>query len=179
MSEDELIEKMARAIWKNGAININGTRDLDAEFSAFSAFDKSWHIENARAVLSLLPSLGLVMVPVEGAAHDILAERKRQISEEEWTTDHDDAHNVGELARASSAYAYFASLPDEARILAQKEGSRRPGWISVIAWIWPWSFEWWKPSDRRRDLVKAGALILAEIERLDRSSPFYKAGERP
>ena len=33
---------------------------------------------------------------------------------------------------------------------------------------WPWVRRWWKPTDRRRDLVKAGALILAEIERLDR-----------
>jgi hypothetical protein len=30
--------------------------------------------------------------------------------------------------------------------------------------------EWWKPTNRRRDLVKAGALILAEIERLDRAA---------
>ena len=29
---------------------------------------------------------------------------------------------------------------------------------------------WWKPTDCRRDLVKAGALILAEIERLDRAA---------
>lgn len=30
------------------------------------------------------------------------------------------------------------------------------------------SRDWWKPKDRRRNLVKAGALIVAEIERLDR-----------
>jgi hypothetical protein len=33
---------------------------------------------------------------------------------------------------------------------------------------WPWEDKWWKPKDRRRDLVRAGALIVAEIERLDR-----------
>lgn len=31
-----------------------------------------------------------------------------------------------------------------------------------------YGYEWWKPTNRRRDLVKAAALILAEIERLDR-----------
>lgn len=36
------------------------------------------------------------------------------------------------------------------------------------AYHWPWSREWWKPKNPRRDLVKAGALIVAEIERLDR-----------
>lgn len=35
---------------------------------------------------------------------------------------------------------------------------------------WPWHRVWWKPSTRRRNLVKAGALILAEIERLDRAA---------
>ncbi|MNY70647.1 hypothetical protein D3C86_2088230 [compost metagenome] len=36
---------------------------------------------------------------------------------------------------------------------------------------WPWSEDWWKPSpEPRRNLVKAGALILADIERLDRAA---------
>jgi len=30
-----------------------------------------------------------------------------------------------------------------------------------------WAREWWKPKDRRRDLIRAAALIVAEIERLD------------
>ena len=36
--------------------------------------------------------------------------------------------------------------------------------------MWPWTSEWWKPSTRRRMLVKAAALILSEIERLDRAA---------
>ena len=36
--------------------------------------------------------------------------------------------------------------------------------------FWPWAAEWWKPGLRRRNLVKAGALILAELERLDRAA---------
>lgn len=36
--------------------------------------------------------------------------------------------------------------------------------------MWPFSQEWWKPTpdDRIRELAKAGALIAAEIDRLQR-----------
>ena len=37
--------------------------------------------------------------------------------------------------------------------------------IMDIPW---WSKDWWKPKDKRRDLIRAAALIVAEIERLDR-----------
>jgi hypothetical protein len=34
-----------------------------------------------------------------------------------------------------------------------------------------WPTDWrWNPADPRRNLVKAGALILAEIERIDRAA---------
>jgi hypothetical protein len=48
-------------------------------------------------------------------------------------------------------------------------GKPLSGWASWLQ-IWPWDRKWWKPTDRRRDLVKAAALILAEIERLDRAT---------
>jgi hypothetical protein len=79
------------------------------------------------------------------ALSDIRTERYRQTAVEGWTAEHDDAHANGALAKAAACYA---------------RGSRQ---------YWPWERAWWKPSDRRRDLVKAGALIVAEIERLDRS----------
>jgi hypothetical protein len=44
----------------------------------------------------------------------------------------------------------------------------------VVSWQdpWPWEPEWDKrgSGDRMRDLVKAGALIAAEIDRLQRSA---------
>jgi hypothetical protein len=96
------------------------------------------------------------------AIDDIVAERARQIAVEGWTAEHDDQHDDGQLARAAAAYAIFAGLPRQFTTLAQ---SMR----SAIPMIWPWSAGWWKPSEQnRRNLVKAGALIVAEIERLDR-----------
>lgn len=89
------------------------------------------------------------------AAQDVLAERQRQITAEGWTLEHDDAHTKRELAAAATCYASVYPL---------------------AASYWPWDLEWWKPTDHRRNLVKAGALILAEIERLDRAaSPVVDA----
>lgn len=75
---------------------------------------------------------------------DIEAERFRQMSAEGWTAEHDDTHTDNQLSRAAACYA-----------------------IGNIGY-WPWDLDWWKPTDRRRDLVKAAALIVAEIERIDR-----------
>lgn len=87
------------------------------------------------------------------ALEDIAAERKRQIEVEGWTPHHDDRHASGEMAEAAACYAITAGT-----------GSLFP------PLQWPWSNDWWKPKDRRRDLVRAGALIVAEIERLDRAA---------
>lgn len=91
---------------------------------------------------------------LNGAARDVLAERQRQISAESWTPEHDDAYADEQLARAAVCYA----LP---------QGDYE---IPEPPEFWPWDAAWWKPGDRRRELIKAGALILAEIERLDRAA---------
>jgi hypothetical protein len=88
------------------------------------------------------------------ALDDIAAERNRQIDVEHWTPAHDDMHNAGELACAAGCYAIGSSLAGERD--------------RVFTRYWPWHKLWWKPGDARRMLVKAGALIVAEIERLDR-----------
>ena len=83
----------------------------------------------------------------------IAKERKRQIEEEGWSEKHDDSHKSGEMAKAGACYA-VRGLVD----------------IGLINRHWPWSFSWWKPSpeNRIRELEKAGALIAAEIDRLQR-----------
>lgn len=94
------------------------------------------------------------------AIDEIAAERRRQVEAEGWTPEHDDEHSAGEMATAAACYAYNAGSND----LNRRWNRGRP------PTPWPWAGEWWKPTDRRRDLIKAGALILAEIERLDRLS---------
>lgn len=88
------------------------------------------------------------------ALADIAAERERQREVEGWSSVHDDGHDTGEMAGAAACYA-LSTIKHWAK-------------NQVIKLIWPWSDEWWKPKDARRNLVKAGALIVAEIERLDR-----------
>ena len=92
----------------------------------------------------------------------IAAERRRQVEVEGWTPEHDDEHVNGEMSRAAACYA----IP-----------SRR---AQVVADFWPWMMAWWKPTpdDRVRELVKAGALIVAEIERLQRLSSDPKETNR-
>lgn len=92
---------------------------------------------------------------------DVAAERKRQVEVEGWTPAHDAAHATGEMARAGAAYAnHMAQFHD-----AEALGSRYA--IKAMPHGWPWDRQWWKPKDPRRDLVRAAALIVAEIDRLD------------
>ncbi|MBU9579576.1 hypothetical protein KTE26_14170 [Ralstonia mannitolilytica] len=93
-------------------------------------------------------------VAEDAAVRDVIAERIRQVTHEGWTVDHDDAHDKGEMAEAAACYAREAATPH-----------------AGLPNGWPWSRRWWKPTTPRRMLVKAGALILAEIERLDRAAP--------
>ena len=80
----------------------------------------------------------------------IAEERQRQITAEGWTPEHDDEHDNEQLAQAAACYA----MPPRLR-----------GPLP-----WPWDADWWKPGDRIRELTKAGALIAAEIDRLQRAA---------
>ena len=87
----------------------------------------------------------------------IFAERERQIKVEGWTAEHDDQHYCGEMLYAARIY-YQNAKTDFI--------SLRPNGAPVG---WPWDAVWWKPKDKRRDLIRAGALCVAERERLIRA----------
>lgn len=101
---------------------------------------------------------------------EIAAERKRQIEAEGWSAKHDDEHNHAELAMGAACYA-----APERIFIAQQFAGRAYEPFTTYKDAWPWADEWWKPKDRRRDLIRAAALIVAEIERLDRAQA--KRGE--
>lgn len=88
------------------------------------------------------------------AAIDVLAERQRQIEVEGWSPEHDDSHDGGEMSSAAAAYSMLAAGGTEENALR----------------LWPWEKHWLKPGPARQMLVKATALNLAEIERLDRAA---------
>lgn len=96
------------------------------------------------------------------AARDVLVERRRQIEAEGWTPERDDEYSDETMAAAAGCYALHAY--DHQQI----DGA--PAW-------WPWDDVFWKPTSPRRNLIKAGALIVAEIERLDRAGAKAPAAE--
>lgn len=92
----------------------------------------------------------------------IVKERNRQQAAspngEGWTEEHDDKWTHGQLALAAMGYIIAAVLQ------VNNDGK----YIKNPPGTWPWAAEWWKPQDCIRNLVKAGALIAAEIDRLER-----------
>jgi len=91
----------------------------------------------------------------------IAAERKRQIEEEGWTHAGDNDHDDNDLAKAGACYAAGQSFVH----FAMDDDSFKHDSIE-----WPWGLEWYKPEGGRvRELTKAGALIAAEIDRLNRN----------
>ncbi|HHN0557141.1 TPA: hypothetical protein ACRNVP_005689 [Pseudomonas aeruginosa] len=142
--------------------------------------DHDTRITAERQLLSILAAAPGNSVPQ--AWLDVQAERRRQVEAEGWTPEHDDEHDSGELAAAGAAYALHAA--DHLNPYSQGDGG------DEAPSCWPWHDgiagrgegpektepAWWKPSTPRRDLVKACALALAEIERLDRAAPGKEVG---
>lgn len=85
------------------------------------------------------------------ALDDVLAERQRQIGAG-YDAAHDDEHVDGEIARAAAAYALHDSASD------------------APPRCWPFGSHEFRAGARRANLVKAAAMLLAEVERLDRAS---------
>lgn len=102
---------------------------------------------------------------------EIAAERRRQIEVEGWTPEHDDEHDDMSLAQAALAYTAVA-LADRCERAVMDEFGDFGSIPFKFLDLWPksWAAMWFKPKSRRRDLIRAGALILAEIERLDRAT---------
>lgn len=82
----------------------------------------------------------------------IREERRRQIEVEGYDAKHDRHHTPQVLCRAAVCYAL---RDDHSQLLAEAAAS-----------MWPWTRDFWKPKDQLRNLVRAGALIAAAIDRL-------------
>lgn len=121
-------------------------------------------------------------VPESEGAKMIARERLRQVTREGWTPEHDDEHDGSQLAQAAQCYLWAArqtSIPLASERMDLSEPIRQRD-IGSPAWrvpLWPWEASWWKPSpDPTRNLAKAGALIAAEIDRLQRKQAVSKDG---
>lgn len=85
-------------------------------------------------------------------ARMIADERQRQLQEEGWSSQRDDSLYPGG-SQLAVAGAWYALPPFERSELEERETG-----------FWPWDEDWFKPTTRTRDLVKAGALIAAAID---------------
>lgn len=141
---------------------LNGTVEYDGHFGSNIFYTVDADADQSAIVQVLTDLIGAgsdeapAPVPAEPfsrAARDILAERVRQISQEGCTNEADDKYTGCELAAAAATYALCT----------------KPSQLSVCGVnAWPWSAQAWNPSHYRGNLVKAGALMLAELERIDR-----------
>lgn len=125
--------------------------------------EKPWLTNKGHARQAWLAALESREQWISEGTRLIAEERRRQVEAEGWTAEHDDlpSHAHGQLADAAACYAKVAAMMAYPGPVPLDEPSG-----------WPWDAEWWKPSsDPIRNLVKAGALITAEIDRLRRLAP--------
>lgn len=93
--------------------------------------------------------------PISGVEM-INIERDRQINELGYDYTNDCLYANNQLSDAAICYA----MTPDTRDFENEEGA------SLNLAIWPWDDKYWKPApeDRVRELVKAGALIAAQID---------------
>ncbi len=94
------------------------------------------------------------------AIEEIVAERHRQLRQEGWSATHDDEHVDGSLATAAACYAAWEPIYGYSPL----SGMHR--YIEM----WPWQDidDKREKHTRRRRCIIAAALLVAEIQRLDR-----------
>ena len=98
-------------------------------------------------------------LPDSVATTDVIHERKRQIAVEQYNAAHDERYVNEELRNAAVCYISSARWHRTRRGRAE---------LKTPAVSWPWPEKFWKPKSERQDLVRAAALLIAEIDRLDR-----------
>ena len=90
-------------------------------------------------------------------ATQILKERKRQkqpvdLGGEGYLAKHDETHVNQEMLKAAMCYLQHAIDPNDEKVAGKNPDA------------WPWASDAWKPKDRQKDLIRAGALIAAELD---------------
>lgn len=117
-----------------------------------------------------------------GVAWELFAERRRQQCGEDHTHADDDALPQGELASMAAAFAFAASVrpawlgwlkPRTGGPAREIEGYQI---MSPLRLLWRRSLETFKAASPRAMLVKAGALIIAAIEIIDRAEARNNQG---
>lgn len=136
-------------------------REMCDEYRSASCDDVARRVDECMTLRAERDALFSKLSQTTFAVRDVLTERRRQVEAEGWTPEHDDKHTNDELAALACFYAMPASVCEWSS----------PDCYGDTLGEFIRSAGWWQTTtgDRRRELVRAGALILAEIERLDRA----------
>ncbi|MEA9759742.1 hypothetical protein VDF70_11835 [Xanthomonas campestris pv. raphani] len=154
---DALREPLLRLIsageyLQNRILSTNGANCVD-QFEAA--------IDAAKSALATHPQPAAT-VKSDGVAA-IAQERTRQVVTEGMTAQGDAGYRRGQLAYAALAYLQLSAME-------LRDGGRAHIATASPPACWPWAASWWKPRDVRRDLVRAGALIAAQLDAIDQQA---------
>lgn len=107
----------------------------------------------------------------------IAEERQRQIEVEGYSKEHDSQHNVSEFISAARTYIDAAMLTTKSEEIGNSSEAsmswhkhNEPFEWKYLKLGWPWEEASFKPTTSLKDLIKAGALIAAAIDRLESTS---------
>ena len=114
--------------------------------------------------LARKPDFRLIAYEPSPFAIEVMAERQRQQDVQGFGPRHDQRYLAGELVKAAVCYALYSWVGIGPRT-TPPEGTLSV--VSVIERLWPWDWTWFRPRTKRRALVKAAALLLAEGDRQD------------
>ncbi len=144
--------------------------DLRAPTISIVYLKDKWHLwhpeQDSDVTISFCPFCGFCLAPGDYTIGSsmISAERIRQVQMEVWSAAHDDGLDDFQLSNAALSYI-MAAL-----------GKHLTGFLTLDQRLvfdpkfwWPFADGWWKPTSRMKNLIKAGALICAEIDRLWRT----------
>lgn len=171
----EQLEDATHADWSGGtpAVELRFARELVEEVLRLRSLVRYQPLICGHLVDDVLGYLGMALAPeafesirdrverfkthayaqdIPQAWLDVIDERRRQFEKLGFTHQQDDGYVYAELPRA--ALCYIRTAMGHPNIDPPME--------------WPWSLQHWKPRSPREDLVRAVALGIAEIERLDR-----------
>jgi hypothetical protein len=98
----------------------------------------------------------------------ITEERRRQVKEKGYDDKRDDSQDTGELIQAAQCYLDHVSLNSKVMDISDSYNNNLKLYRNVNRpenWPPEWTPESWNPDSPIRDLVKAAALIAAEIDR--------------
>lgn len=170
-------------LWKNFLKEFD-TKLTEARKACAKEADKAYKADAAaearKATEAMIDTLLKETVDRNKILHEIAVERERQVKGEGYSPERDDKYVYGDLAKAGATFAFVATHRYRNEIVDLQKVPFdscvwKCGFGEFVRNLWPWNQHNLKFKSPKEDLIKAAALIVAEIERLERSELAKKA----